>query len=366
MKRICIFCDGTWNSADQASNGIPHPTNVLRMAYRVAKRHGQIDQVTLYDQGVGTGNPVDRFTGGAFGEGLVDNIYDAYRFLIANYEQGDEIFFFGFSRGAFTVRSLAGMIRKCGILKRTAVDRYRDALLLYRSSVHPDDPEAVAFRTENSLVGNHEIPIAFMGVWDTVGALGIPLRGLRWLTLHRHQFHDTELSKSVKRAYQALAIDEHRKPFEPAIWTYVPKRGQHVEQVWFCGAHSDVGGGYAERGLADITLQWMMEKATAAGLAFEDDALIALRLHADPMARIHDSMTRAYRLARPVQRVIGLTRPISGSWSRSPLVDKTQSVHSSVLERWDSDPTYRPPSLVAYFRRTGDVRANALAPAPAR
>jgi uncharacterized protein (DUF2235 family) len=113
MKRLILCCDGTWNSADQASNGVPCPTNVVGTAFRVAKRGGEILQIVYYDQGVGTGNLIDRLSGGAFGQGLSDNIYDAYRFLIANCESGDEIFLFGFSRGAFTVRSLGGLIRKC-------------------------------------------------------------------------------------------------------------------------------------------------------------------------------------------------------------------------------------------------------------
>src|SRR5690606_17210148 len=118
MKRLVICCDGTWNRADQEEDDIPCPTNVVKIAFRIAKRDGDIPQLVYYDEGVGTGNSLDRVTGGAFGRGLEENIHQAYRFLIANYEPGDEIFLFGFSRGAFTARSLGGMIRKCGILGR--------------------------------------------------------------------------------------------------------------------------------------------------------------------------------------------------------------------------------------------------------
>ena len=134
MKRLVLCCDGTWNSADQERNGVPAPTNVVKLAYRVAKRDGATLQVIYYDQGVGTGNFFDRLTGGAFGDGVEANICDAYRFLIGNYDPGDEIYLFGFSRGAYTVRSIGGMIRKCGILARPCVKHYHAAIELYRDA----------------------------------------------------------------------------------------------------------------------------------------------------------------------------------------------------------------------------------------
>ena len=138
MKRIVLCCDGTWNSADQESNGVPCPTNVVKLGYRVAKRDPRgVQQLLYYDQGVGTGNPVDHLSGGAFGDGLEDNIHDAYRFLVANYEKGDELYLFGFSRGAFTARSIVGMVRKCGILSRAHVKNYKQAIELYRSKDRP-------------------------------------------------------------------------------------------------------------------------------------------------------------------------------------------------------------------------------------
>jgi len=140
---------------------------------------------------------------------MEDNIHDAYRFLVANYEPGDELYVFGFSRGAFTARSIVGMIRNCGILSRTHIERYRDALALYQHpETHPDATDAVRFKQECSACGDNPIPVKFIGVRDTVGSLGIPLRGLRWLTRKKYLFHDTELSGTVEYAYHALAIDE--------------------------------------------------------------------------------------------------------------------------------------------------------------
>ncbi len=348
-KRLILCCDGTWNTADQQKDGQACPSNVVRLAYRIAKRDGDIPQIIYYDQGVGTGNWVDRVSGGAFGNGLEDNIHDAYRFLIANYELGDEIHLFGFSRGAFTARSIGGMIRKCGILRRDHIDQYVQALTMYRSDViHPDDDAAFQFRSDFS-ENPADIPIKFIGVWDTVGSLGIPLRGLRSLTRSKHQFHDTELSGTVEFAYQALAIDEHRAPFEPTLWLNKPKAGQTVEQTWFCGAHSDVGGGYPECELADITLAWMIEKAKA-HLRFDQRAMEGFRLEPDPLGMIHNSKTGLYRVTAGIDRTIGL--------DKTKKVDASQSIHPTVLRRWDTNKEYRPDSLRTYFKLTSDQRGS--------
>jgi uncharacterized protein (DUF2235 family) len=345
MKRLVLCCDGTWNTADQQHNGSPCPTNVVKLAFRVAKHDAAgVPQVIFYDQGVGTGNYADRLTGGAFGDGLEDNIHDAYRFLIANYEPGDELWLFGFSRGAFTARSIAGMIRKCGILSRTSVGQYVAAKQLYHAAeVHPDDERAVRFRADHSCCGTDPIRIRFVGVWDTVGALGIPLAGLRGLTLRDVDFHDTELSGTVELAYHALAVDERRKPFIPSLFLEKPKPNQIVEQTWFPGVHSDVGGGYPESALSDISLAWMLGKAEAAGLAMDLEAERTHPLAPDPLGKQHDSRTGLYKLAP------GTDRPIDTSG--------TQRVHESVLARWDADRSYRPANVRAWLLREADPRA---------
>lgn len=352
MKRLIICCDGTWNSADQEKNGAPCPTNVVKLAHRIAKRDGDIPQIVCYVEGVGTGNSLDRLTGGAFGDGLEDNIYQAYRFLIANYEPGDEIYLFGFSRGAFTARSIAGMIRKCGVLSPAAVDRYREAVELYRNPQHPDEDVPQEFRTANSICSGEEIKIRLIGVWDTVGSLGIPLRGLRFLTRQKHQFHDTELSGSVEYGYHALAIDEYRPPFEPTLWAAKPKPGQTVEQVWFAGSHSDVGGGYPIAGLSDVALEWMIKKASAVGLRFDPAVNAAYPLGAEPLGTLHVSKRGLYRLTRSFVRQIGIADAPDGSSTGE--LDPTQSLHPSVLQRWQEDPDYRPPPLMEFFARVGD------------
>lgn len=305
MKRLILCCDGTWNSADQKIDGKLCPTNVVRIAYRIAKRGVDVPQIVYYGQGVGTGNTIDRITGGAFGRGVEDNIFDAYRFLIANYESGDEIYLFGFSRGAFTARSIAGMIRKCGILCREHIDQYIDAVDLYRTDENPNEDRPTEFRSKYSINGENTTSIKFIGVWDTVGSLGIPLRGLRRLTRKRHQFHDTELSGSVKYAYHALAIDERRSPFKPTLWQYKPKEGQTVEQVWFSGVHTNIGGGYPDRALADNTLEWMVEKAKSAGLVFDERVEKLLPVSPDYNGKLYNSKKGLYRLTKGHDRLIG-------------------------------------------------------------
>ncbi len=356
MRRLVVCCDGTWNRADQERDGVPCPTNVVELAFRSATSDGGTPQIIYYDQGVGVGNWLDRLRGGAFGEGLEANIHDAYRFLVANYQPRDEIFLFGFSRGAFTARSIAGMIRKCGILGRGAVARYGAALALYRDADHPDDPAPKAFRARNSCTGSDPIEIRFIGVWDTVGALGIPVRGLGWLSRDKYRFHDTELSGSVKSAYHALSIDERRGPFAPTLWATKPKEGQTVEQCWFCGVHSDVGGGYVERGPADISLAWLLDKARDAGLALAPEAMAAYPLSPEPVAPLHDSMTLLYRIGS-IERTIGLATRTDGSVAEGPpMVDERQTLHPSVRARWDADARYRPKNLRDYFRIIGDPR----------
>lgn len=364
MKRLAIFCDGTWNRADQEREDEACPTNVVKLALRVLPSASGVTQVTYYDSGVGTGNFWDRFVGGAFGLGLEQNLLEAYRFVMHNYEPGDALYLFGFSRGAYTARSLAGMIRKCGILKRSSASFYKRAMELYRNGEHPDNFEPASFRKNHCVHEGERIPIEFIGVWDTVGSLGIPLRGLRWITAARHRFHDVELSRSVKHARHALAIDEHRAPFEATRWAYKAASESDVRQVWFAGVHSDIGGGLARGsnpadgwGLSDITLEWMSQEAEAQGLAL---GAPAFPLHPNPLGSLFSSKVGLYRLTPGIERAIGLAATAQKQpTEHTEMPDPTQSVHPSVLERWDADRGYRPANLRAYFRRSGDRRGEA-------
>ena len=305
MKRLVIACDGTWNRADQKKNGKRCPTNVCRLSEALSETGPDgVRQEPFYAPGAGS-KPLERLRGGAFGFGLSREVQKAYRWLVEHYDEGDEIYFFGFSRGAFTVRSTAGLVRNAGILRREHRDLVGEAYALYRDRDRDPDSEAARrFRAEHSV----ETDIRFIGVWDTVGALGVPLDGLRFVNVvnRRWAFHDLKLSSRVRSAFHAVAVDEQRGPFKAALWEQSPAavaRGQELEQVWFAGVHSDVGGGYLETGLADITLAWMLGRARDRGLGFEpvpepafDTAL------AD---QLHDSRTGFYRWLSPAPRTLG-------------------------------------------------------------
>jgi uncharacterized protein (DUF2235 family) len=344
MKRIVLCCDGTWNRADQENAGKPCPTNVIKIAYRLCKvAPDGVNQIVYYDQGVGTGDLEDHLLGGATGAGLEQNIHDAYIFLLANYLPGDEIYIFGFSRGAFTARSIGGMIHKCGIISREHVEQYLGAEKLYHDAgVHADDAAAQEFRKSFSVDGDQPTPVQMIGVWDTVGALGIPLRGLRAHNKQEFQFLDTDLNPAVKFAYHALAIDEHRGPFEPTLWDSDPAPGQTIEQVWFPGVHSDVGGGYKETDLSDGPLEWMIERAKRAGLAFDAAVIAKHKTNPKPEGTIHESMTLVYRIEGKNERPIGTY--------------KSESVDKSAFDRWEKVPSYRPNNLKAYFKSINDPR----------
>jgi len=341
MKRILICADGTWNTPeDKNSTNVITLTRALTPEGTVAATGTPIPQVVFYDWGVGTGNIGEKISGGALGKGLDKNIQDAYRFIVHNYEKGDELFLFGFSRGAYTVRSLSGLIRNCGILTRNKAHLIPRAYTIYRSNAGPDVPTAVAFRNQHAHhkdVHGERPTINFTGVWDTVGALGIPLRFLAGLNKKKYQFHDTEISSITKNCFQALAIDEKRGDFQPVLWSNLPKNGQHVEQIWFCGVHSDVGGGYPEQGLANCALHWMAEKAKIQGLGLNEQYLAGFE--SKPIDKLHRSKKGVYCLKSKRHRAIELYNTASAE----------DAFHPSVNKRYLGISDYRPPKLVEYL-----------------
>lgn len=292
-KKLIICADGTWNNEDGAGS----QTNVAKL-HRVLQNSfvEQVPQLVCYVTGVGT-RFGERVRGGAFGYGLNANIREAYRFLSDHYEEDDQIFLFGFSRGAYTARSLAGFIRNSGLLKRGFLDaRLDEAFDLYRRhtpETAPDSKQATEFKRLYSYTPE----IEFVGVWDTVGSLGIPLSRLKplnwlaWAVDRDFQFHDTSLSRIIKHAYHAISIHEHRGTFPVAKWQKKPGMEKQVlEQVWFPGVHCDVGGGYPASELADASFLWMVDKAKACGLLFREAGLAAgAALAPDPLGKLHDS-----------------------------------------------------------------------------
>lgn len=318
MRRLVICCDGTWN--DPADG-----TNVWKLRQSLARTDAQ--PKPYYDRGV------DGLLGGIFGEGISRNIREAYRWLCQNYRDGDELYLFGFSRGAFTVRSLVGFVRVAGLLPAADLQATDKAYEVYRSAQGADAKLAQRFREVHSTRRIQDICIEFLGVWDTVGALGVPLTGLRSFLGSRWKFHDYDLSSYVTRAYQALAIDEHRTPFLAALWT-IPtetdpdrrarRARQVVEQVWFAGGHSDIGGRAGA-----LAFGWMVERARAAGLEFDAAALEPHLPPPDVVPAIDDRVGFPYGIAGSALRPV-LNPGFPG-----------QSVHPSVGSR----PDYLPDNL---------------------
>lgn len=283
MSKRIIFCaDGTW---DTPSNH----TNVYKLFKALPTT---ATQIAFYDDGVGNdGTPLEKLLGGAFGDGLFQKIKYGYTKIAHVFEPGDEIFIFGFSRGAFTARSLSGMITACGLPSANFDDALTDAAFeVYRSN--NADRRASLLAQLKAKYAMTATPIKMVGVWDTVGSLGIPALFGKVDPLI-YGFLNTNLSALVQNAYHALAVDERRAEFPPTLWVppATPVPGQTVEQVWFAGVHCDVGGGYPESGLSDLTLGWMMGKAKNLGLQI-DDAVWAQYGNLDPkhaLDQMHES-----------------------------------------------------------------------------
>jgi len=309
MKRIVIFADGTWNSPEEEN-----PTNVLKIARGVKPVSKKVEQVSFYDWGVGADSK--KISGGISGLGIDKNIMDCYRFIVHNYRPGDHLYFFGFSRGAYTVRSLAGLIRNSGLLKREYAHLIEDAYKLYRQrtpSSRPNQEKSKKFRGKYAYADVTKIE--FVGVWDTVGAAGVPVPFLGVLGEKYFAFHDTQPSRIIKHARHAVSIDENREDFEPSLWTSRP--GFDLKQVWFSGIHSDIGGGYKDQRLGDISLQWMVKEAHAFGLEFESH--LKKKLNPSSKGALHNERKDLYLLRKEIIREI-----------KGPL-------HRSVKERWDAN-----------------------------
>lgn len=331
MKRIITCSDGTWNKPNTIKDGLKIRTNVHKIFNLIRKSDdtGTV-QIKYYDAGVGaSGNLMTRFFDGATGRGIDQNIQDVYQFIAWNYEPGDEIYLFGFSRGAYTARSLGGMIRKCGIVKGNDLNLLKEAYALYRNKkAGPNSDFATKFRKANC----YEVSkIKLIGVWDTVGALGIPLSVFQWYNKSRYTFYDTTLSKIVEHAYHAISIDERRKTFEPALWevsdSVAKDVHQTLEQVWFAGVHSNVGGGYPDEGLSDFALDWMMQKAKSTGLSL-DDVQAEEDVRPNPKGALYNSLKGIFSFGRSGMRTINVG-----------------TLHESVCERVRLVPGYEPRNI---------------------
>ncbi len=321
-KRILFCADGTWNHPKDPKSVNSCDTNVFKMFTSLVTSS---DQLPFYDNGVGCGGTLlQHLLGGAFGAGLFQKIKDGYTYISHAYDAGDEIFLFGFSRGAYTARSLAGMIAVCGLPRNRFDAKFVDlAFDYYRNPAKRSALQGAldAYEMDNA-------KITMLGVWDTVGSLGVPGDLFAGFRAHDFGFLDLSLHEDVRAAYHALAIDERRCEFPPTLWTSLPKPGQILEQVWFPGVHCDVGGGYEESGLSDITLGWMMQKAKSHGAEFFPE-VFARFADIDPKHALdvkHESWNPKW--AFPQQRTV-----------------EPRRLANTVALRITHDNTYRPMNL---------------------
>ncbi|PJI92207.1 uncharacterized protein (DUF2235 family) [Yoonia maricola] len=368
MKRIAIFIDGTWNRTDAE-----HPTNVVRLSRCIfgSDDEGNTQQV-IYSPGVGSGagnnwlgKKMDTVFGGALGWGLLNLIEDVYRDLVFAYQPGDEVYIFGFSRGGFAARSLAGLIRSCGIPPRRHVARIPEAIARYVSrdkDTKPDDPSSYLFREDfapytatsasefkwrldRGDTAAINLKIAYLGVWDTVKALGIPafLPGAKRFNA-KYQFHDADLSRSVSAARHAIAIDERRKTFPASPWANLDRLNSDDDtretplymQQWFPGNHGSVGGGGSRIGLSSVPLIWVTQGAEQAGLRIDWGEFDRVAVRFDPVTEALDNKFGPVGISGFLLN--GLQACRSGP-------KEVEDIAVATLDRFRADAGYRPDTL---------------------
>ncbi|NIR49257.1 DUF2235 domain-containing protein [candidate division KSB1 bacterium] len=312
-KNIVICCDGTGNEYGDRN------TNVVKLFGIIEKDPEK--QIAYYDPGVGTFSTPGAWTklakwftklmGLAFAYGINTNIEDAYRYLMDKYEEGDRVFLFGFSRGAFTARALAGMLHKVGLLEKGSYNLIPYAIRMYRGG---ESKIAAGFKATFS----RECKTYFVGVWDTVKSVGLIIP---------RKFPNAKLNEDVSFGYHAIAIDEKRSKFRPNLWDPPTTPEQKIEQIWFAGVHSDVGGSYPEDGLSNIALKWMLDKARECELKINEQKYHEIKT--DHTDKLHNSLWPYWW--------------ILGWWRRK--IERGAWIHESVYKRIDDVKGYNPKNL---------------------
>ncbi len=315
-KNIVICCDGTGNEYGDKN------TNVVKLFQIIEKNPDK--QIAYYDPGVGTFSARGVFTkplkflsklmGLAFGYGITRNIEDAYEYLMDKYEQDDYVYLFGFSRGAFTARALAGMLHKCGLLEKGSNNLISYATRMYR---YGKSLTAKGFKNTFS----RECRPHFIGVWDTVKSVGL---------IRPRKFPNAILNPDLNIGIHAISIDEKRSKFRPNLWDEDSNAGDAnriIKQVWFAGVHSDVGGSYKEDGLSNITLKWMVSEARRHGLLVSEKEV--KKIKPNPEDKLHNSLL-------PIWWILG--------WKIRMIKDGSL-IHQSVFERIEKVKKYKPKNV---------------------
>ncbi len=340
VKNIVLCSDGTGNSGGKGNE-----TNVWRTYNAIDLRMEEPEQVAYYDDGVGAQDfKYLKALSGAAGLGFSRNVRQMYRFLVRAYDPDpavqNKIYLFGFSRGAYTVRAFAAFIAKCGVISSADCPNDKDldqAIKELVKAYHTAAREGTALQTDINLQSIDDIH--FVGVWDTVSAVGAPFGfGFDWLIqrLFKFYFSDLKLNDKVTYARQALALDDERKSFHPLVWdeseeNNVEGRLPRIKQVWFAGVHSNVGGGYPKQGMSYEALDWMLDELGACGnesgqtLWLEAGFASDMNRQADVFDKLYDSRSGVAAYYRPKVRNIGQFCLDSG-------VDEVK-VHSSAFRR---------------------------------
>ncbi len=353
MKKIVICCDGTSNDFGD------HNSNVVKLFNVLEKNTDR--QLTYYDPGVGTPSTYDAFNpitrkleyilGQSFGYGLNQNIMDAYAFLMKTYEEGDQLYFFGFSRGAYTVRALAGLINTCGLLYANSENLIAEAMRIFH------DRKQAKISTDFKKTFSRECKVHFLGLWDTVSSIG-------WV-YSPMTLQGTSNNESVANVRHAISIDERRAFFRQNLWGTRFEKQQDIRQVWFAGVHSDVGGSYLEEvsNLSNISLEWMIIEAMGKGLLFEPGKLeITKKLfQQNPEPYLQDlniSLSGGWRIAEFWPKLIKVNKGTvdKPKWVSRLYVNKGRfrfmdgkhkhTLHESVVLRLQKRADYRPKNLI--------------------
>lgn len=372
-KRLIICEDGTWLDSDNASlkGALAIPSNITRIARAIKNVSSDgIPQVVYYHFGVGGSGGFFNKLSGFNGAGIDEIIREGYEFVCTNYSIGDEIFIFGFSRGAYAARSIAGLVDNIGVLSKDGLpslaEIYRDVKYQHDDNYRPKHPDipfpnkpsaadpAYKEQLQRRRLTRLECSIKVIGVWDTVGSLGVPKvpwltrLGLQSSTMKEYRFHDTALCDCVEYAFQALSLDERRASFQPCLWEKLEGNQTTLRQVWFPGAHSNIGGGYDDQQIATITFAWMVAQCQPF-LDFDLDYVVDqwedvedYQKHHEDRSRpwsfgtIFDGITSTYALLGTSTRKPGrytMIDPSTGKETDEPLIDTREYIHPCVRAR---------------------------------
>lgn len=364
-KRIALFFDGTWND--------PSDETRVNAGFKLTKEIPGI-QIKQYFEGLGV-KVGQKFTGGVFAKGLGENVIEGYQYLLDTYEDGDDVFVFGFSRGAFTATSVCAMIMRYGLVENNGsftaqdiFDRFKKWNEATLSNMKYNPEKGYTAEDYKLQTNSRVIPIKYIGIFDSVSTIGIPIGNFSKWSRNALKFHNPRPSKYHQNVRHALAINENRKSFNCILFNDFIKASETPEQVdkdradwaerfeqrWFCGVHGDVGGGDNED-VAEAPFTWIMSKAEELGLEFKEalpsNVDVAAMPIQDNFEKVHKRLYNFMRLGMRFHRKIGAKAKSKGNDRIEPI---HETIDPSVFERFRKDSKYRPKNLLKFFRNDVD------------